>query len=289
MLLFAAVPKVLYASTSVPITKPKFVLAAAGKVAPVPPFANAIAVPLQTPEVMVPTLVKLDVTILFANVVPVKFPAETVILISPVPSNGIPFIFFGTESLFALFAVPDNVPVIVPAVKFPLASLATIAFAVLVFVAVVAELATLPTVVIVPLNVPASTIILVVLAAVSLPFASTVKVGIAVEVPEELQAAITATSGSGPAYFFAFVEAMVEGAKKLGLSEEVATELVTQTIAGAAGMLETSGKSAKELRENVTSPNGTTFAALATFEKMGLTQMVQAAMEASAKRSQELA
>ena len=113
--------------------------------------------------------------------------------------------------------------------------------------------------------------------------------GIAVEVPEELQAAITATSGSGPAYFFAFVEAMVEGAKKLGLSEEVATELVTQTIAGAAGMLESSGKSAKELRENVTSPNGTTFAALAIFEKMGLTQMVQAAMEASAKRSQELA
>ena len=113
--------------------------------------------------------------------------------------------------------------------------------------------------------------------------------GIAVEVPEELQAAITGTSGSGPAYFFAFVEAMVEGAKKLGLSEDVATELVTQTIAGAAGMLESSGKSAKELRENVTSPNGTTFAALATFEKMGLTQMVQAAMEASAKRSQELA
>jgi hypothetical protein len=80
-------------------------------------------------------------------------------------------------------AVPNNVPVIVPAVKFPLASLATIAFAVLAFVAVVAEFATLPAVVIVPLNVPASAIILVVPAAVNLPFASTVKVGIDAEDP----------------------------------------------------------------------------------------------------------
>jgi len=113
--------------------------------------------------------------------------------------------------------------------------------------------------------------------------------GIVVEVPENLQSAITATSGSGPAYFFAFVEAMVEGGKKLGLTEEVATKLTIQTIVGAAGMLESSGKSARELRENVTSPNGTTFAALSKFNEMGLTQMVEAAMAASAKRSQELA
>lgn len=113
--------------------------------------------------------------------------------------------------------------------------------------------------------------------------------GIVVEVPESLQAAITATSGSGPAYFFAFVEAMIDGAKKLGLDENVATELVTQTIVGAAGMLASSDKSAKELRENVTSPNGTTFAALTKFHEMGLGQMIESAMEASAKRSQELA
>ena len=113
--------------------------------------------------------------------------------------------------------------------------------------------------------------------------------GVAIEVPEDLQAAVTATSGSGPAYFFAFVEAMVAGGIKLGLSEKDATELTIQTIVGAAGMLETSGKSPKELRENVTSPNGTTFAALTSFENSDLAAIVAAAMAASATRSQELA
>ena len=82
---------------------------------------------------------------------------------------------------------------------------------------------------------------------------------------------------------------MVAGGMKLGLTEEIATQLTVQTIIGAAGMLAESGKSAKELRENVTSPNGTTYAALTTFEEKGLTAMVEAAMAASAKRSQELA
>lgn len=113
--------------------------------------------------------------------------------------------------------------------------------------------------------------------------------GIVVEVPEELQGAVTATSGSGPAYFFAFVEAMIEGGKALGLSEQDATTLATQTIIGAAGMLQESGKSAQELRENVTSPNGTTHAALTTFQSHGLQQLVADAMAAAAKRSQELA
>jgi len=113
--------------------------------------------------------------------------------------------------------------------------------------------------------------------------------GKVVEVEESLQDAVTATSGSGPAYFFAFVESMVAGAVKLGLSEEAATELTVQTIIGAAGMLEQSGKDAKTLRENVTSPNGTTAAALASFEASGLPAIVADAMTAAAKRSAELA
>ena len=112
--------------------------------------------------------------------------------------------------------------------------------------------------------------------------------GQAVEVPERAQDAVTATSGSGPAYFFAFVEAMVNGAVALGLSEEIATQLTVQTIIGAAGMLEESGKDAKTLRENVTSPNGTTAAALATFGELKLSTIVAQAMAAAAQRSEEL-
>jgi pyrroline-5-carboxylate reductase len=116
--------------------------------------------------------------------------------------------------------------------------------------------------------------------------ASTGKV---IEVAEELQDAVTATSGSGPAYFFAFVEAMVSGAKNLGLSEEDATTLTVQTIVGAAKLLDESGKSATTLRENVTSPNGTTAAALASFGSSDLNSMVAKAMKAASDRSQELA
>ena len=112
--------------------------------------------------------------------------------------------------------------------------------------------------------------------------------GICVEVEEKFQDAVTATSGSGPAYFFAFVEAMVKGAKELGLSDQVATELTIQTMIGAAKLLETSGKSATELRENVTSPNGTTFAALQSFSSSELEQIVAKAMKAAHDRSIEL-
>lgn len=112
--------------------------------------------------------------------------------------------------------------------------------------------------------------------------------GIAEEVPEELQDAVTATSGSGPAYFYAFVEAMVKGAKELGLSDEVATTLTVQTLIGAANLLENSGKSATTLRENVTSPNGTTFAALQSFASSDLEKIVAKAMRAARDRSIEL-
>ena len=113
--------------------------------------------------------------------------------------------------------------------------------------------------------------------------------GRVVEIDESLQDAVTAVSGSGPAYFFAFVEAMVASGAKLGLPVDVATELTVQTIVGAAELLSFSGKSAKELRENVTSPNGTTAAALASFEQSGLSEIVAKAMTAARDRSQELA
>ena len=113
--------------------------------------------------------------------------------------------------------------------------------------------------------------------------------GKVVQVPEDLQDAVTATSGSGPAYFFRFVEAIVDGAEQLGLSRDVATTLTVQTMVGAAKLLEQSGKSATTLRENVTSPNGTTAAALASLEADQIATIVAAAMKAARDRSQELA
>ena len=113
--------------------------------------------------------------------------------------------------------------------------------------------------------------------------------GKAIEVPEALQDAVTATSGSGPAYFFAFVESMIDGAVALGLSREDATTLTIQTIVGAAALLDQSGDSPTTLREKVTSPNGTTAAALASFSQSGLPAIVAEAMAAAANRSQELA
>lgn len=113
--------------------------------------------------------------------------------------------------------------------------------------------------------------------------------GRVVEVDENLQDAVTAVSGSGPAYFFNFVEAMVKAGTELGLSNEIATELTVQTMVGAAKLLAISGKSAATLRENVTSPNGTTAAALASFVDSDLAGIVKKAMFAARDRSQELA
>ena len=113
--------------------------------------------------------------------------------------------------------------------------------------------------------------------------------GKVVQIEEELQDALAATSGSGPAYFFAFVEAMIEGAVKLGLSEETAQTLTVQTILGAARMLTESGKSAATLRENVTSPKGMTFEGLKVFSESDLNGLVASAMKAARDRSRELA
>jgi pyrroline-5-carboxylate reductase len=114
-------------------------------------------------------------------------------------------------------------------------------------------------------------------------------VGKVIEVDEDLQDAVTATSGSGPAYFFRFVEAMIDGAVSLGLSKEDATTLTIQTIVGSAKLLDQSGDSATTLREKVTSPNGTTFAALNSFNDSNISETVAKAMKAARDRSQELA
>jgi pyrroline-5-carboxylate reductase len=114
------------------------------------------------------------------------------------------------------------------------------------------------------------------------------EVGEVISVPEELQDAVTATSGSGPAYFFAFTEAIEAAAKRLGLSEADSKILARETLIGAALMVEKSGKELKMLRENVTSPNGTTAAALKKFETSGLEELVYEALKAAHDRSIEL-
>ena len=113
-------------------------------------------------------------------------------------------------------------------------------------------------------------------------------VGQAVSVPESLQDAVTAVSGSGPAYVFFLAEAMTAAAVDLGLDLATATRMVNHTILGAATLLEASGEPAEVLRRNVTSPNGTTAAAIATLEQLGVGPAVVAAIAAARDRSLEL-
>lgn len=101
--------------------------------------------------------------------------------------------------------------------------------------------------------------------------------------------AVTAVSGSGPAYFFYLMESMIRAGKNLGLDEKVATALTLQTALGAAQMAITSSNTPSELRKNVTSPNGTTQAALEVFDRAQISQNIQSALAAAQKRSQELA
>jgi len=113
--------------------------------------------------------------------------------------------------------------------------------------------------------------------------------GKVIRIEEDLQDAVTAVSGSGPAYFFLIIEAMVAAGIELGLTPEDAHQLSVQTIYGAATMLRGSGKTPTTLRENVTSPNGTTAAALKTLNESGLHEMFSAALLAARDRSRELA
>jgi pyrroline-5-carboxylate reductase len=129
-------------------------------------------------------------------------------------------------------------------------------------------------------------------------------VGGVLTVPESHMDAVTALSGSGPAYFFLMVEALVDAGVAAGLSREVATDLTAQTIAGSAAMLlermdsdgTTEGEAAgtradttaAQLRAIITSPGGTTAAGLRELERGGLRAAVDAAVQAAKRRSEQL-
>ncbi len=109
-------------------------------------------------------------------------------------------------------------------------------------------------------------------------------------VPEESQIdTVTALSGSGPAYFFLFLEAMVDAAEELGLDRETSKQLAVQTALGSARMAAEGDIDLQELRRRVTSPGGTTERAIQSFEAAGLREIVSAAIRAAAERSRELA
>ncbi len=114
-------------------------------------------------------------------------------------------------------------------------------------------------------------------------------VGKVLRLPESHLDAVTATSGSGPAYFFLLAEAMIEACILLGLSRDVATELIIQTMLGSAKMLRDTGRHPVELREMVTSPGGTTIAAIRHLEEAGVRAAFLNAIDAARQRSAELA
>jgi pyrroline-5-carboxylate reductase len=114
-------------------------------------------------------------------------------------------------------------------------------------------------------------------------------VGAVVEVPERYMDAVTAVSGSGPAYFALLAEAMIEAGILLGLSREISTQLVVQTMFGTARLLRDEGIHPVELREQVTSPGGTTIRAIRELELAGVRAAFLNAIEAAMERSRELA
>lgn len=114
-------------------------------------------------------------------------------------------------------------------------------------------------------------------------------VGRVIRLPEKHQDAVTATSGSGPAYFFLLAEAMIEACILLGLPRNVATELIIQTMLGSARMLRDTGMHPVELREMVTSPGGTTIMAIRHLEQAGVRAAFLNAIDAACRRSAELA
>jgi pyrroline-5-carboxylate reductase len=113
-------------------------------------------------------------------------------------------------------------------------------------------------------------------------------VGSVVRVPERYMDAVTAVSGSGPAYFALLAEAMIEAGILLGLSREISTTLVVQTMLGTAKQLRDEGMHPVELREAVTSPGGTTIAAIRELEQAGVRAAFLNAIQAAMTRAREL-
>jgi pyrroline-5-carboxylate reductase len=105
---------------------------------------------------------------------------------------------------------------------------------------------------------------------------------------EELLDAVTALSGSGPAYVFYFIEAMMRAGAELGLSAEQARRLATGTFAGAAALARQSSEAPQVLRQNVTSKGGTTHAAITTMDERGVMDAFVQALRAAARRAREL-
>jgi pyrroline-5-carboxylate reductase len=113
-------------------------------------------------------------------------------------------------------------------------------------------------------------------------------VGRVVEVPEAQLDAVTGLSGSGPAYIYLMIEAMVEAGRGVGLSDQVARELAVQTLLGAARTLVETGEDPAELRQKVTSPGGTTMAGLQVLNEAGFREAMVRAVARATQRSQEL-
>jgi len=112
-------------------------------------------------------------------------------------------------------------------------------------------------------------------------------VGRVITLPESLMNAVTALSGSGPAFIALFTEAMIDAGEKLGLNRSDATQLAVQTVFGTARLLDT-GMSPENLRKMVTSPGGTTAAGVKVFEEKGLKSIVEDALTAARDRGAEL-
>ena len=112
-------------------------------------------------------------------------------------------------------------------------------------------------------------------------------VGRVLVLPEEKINAVTAVSGSGPAFVAFFAEAMIKSGELLGLTQKEAAELAIQTLIGTAALLKT-GISPEELRRTVTSPGGTTAAGISVFGEKGLFDLVALALAAAEKRAEEL-
>jgi len=112
--------------------------------------------------------------------------------------------------------------------------------------------------------------------------------GKTLRVEESAMDAVTAVSGSGPAYVFFLTEAMAKAGVTLGLTEQQASQLARETVIGAAALLERSKDAPDELRRKVTTPNGTTHAAIESMQKQNFADIITQALTAAAKRSKEM-